>query len=479
MSLASAGAAPTAAVAGSPYAITASAATGGSFSAGNYTISYVDGALGVSPAPLGIAANSATRLYGDANPAFSATYTGFQNGETTAALTGALAFTTPAIPSSNVGNYALIPSGQSSTNYTITYVNGALGVIPAPLMVTAEAKNKVYGTSDPALTFSVAGLVNNPALGVADTAGSVLSGALARASGETVLGGPYAISQGTLAAHSNYTLSSFTGSTLAITPAPLAVAANAQSKVYGTSDPALTFGVTGLVNNPALGVTDTAATVLSGALTRASGETVLGGPYAITQGTLAANSNYLLGSFTGSTLTIRPAALNVAANPQSKLFGTRDPALTFSVAGLVNNPALGIADTAGSVLSGALARVPGESALGGPYAISRGSLAANSNYILGFTPSHLVITGAAAEPVLGFNAGQVIFAGVINNEFYYRPGNFWHISLNPNNADPGFDVMRGTNDLSSRAGARSQSCDSVFGGGFCETWSFPQQVERP
>ncbi|MHB8166506.1 MAG: MBG domain-containing protein, partial [Sulfuricella sp.] len=478
VNLASAGAAASAGVAGSPYVITASAATGGTFNAGNYTISYVDGTLGVIRAPLGIAANSATRLYGDANPAFSATYTGFQNGETAAALSGTLALATPAIPASNVGNYAITPSGQSSPNYTITYVNGALGVTRVPLIVTADAKSKVYGTSDPALTFGATGLVNNPILGVADTAATVLSGALTRVPGEAVLGGPYAITQGTLAANSNYTLSGFTGNTLTITPAALNVAANPQSKVYGTSDPALTFGATGLVNNPALGIADTAGTVLSGALTRVPGETVPGSPYAITQGTLAANSNYILSSFTGNGLTITPAALNVAANPQSKLFGTSDPALTFSVTGLVNNPALGIADTAGSVLSGALTRVPGESALGGPYAITQGGLAANSNYTLGFTPNNLTITGAAAAPVLGFNAGQIIFTGIINNDPYHRPGNFWHISLNYNNADPGFDVMRGTIDLNSRSSRSLNSCGSVFGGGFCETWEFPQQFEK-
>jgi hypothetical protein len=231
------------------------------------------------------------------------------------------------------------------------------------------------------------------------------------------------------------------------------------------------------VNNPALGIADTKDSVLSGALTRLGGETVPGGPYAITQGSLLANSNYTLG-FTGNALAITPAPLNVAANSQSKLFGTSDPALTFGVTGLVINPALGIADTAGSVLSGVLTRVPGESALGGPYAITQGSLLANSNYTLGFTPNSLIIIGAASEAYLGFNAGQVIFAGVINNEFYYRPGNFWHISLNPNNADPGFDVMRGTSDLNYRLNRSLNSCDSVSGGGFCETWSFPQQFDK-
>ncbi|MCK9364824.1 MAG: hypothetical protein M0P74_14650, partial [Syntrophales bacterium] len=480
VSLASLGAVATAGVADSPYDITASAATGGTFNAGNYTISYVDGALGVTPAPLGIAANSATRLYGDANPAFSATYTGFQNGETTAALTGALALATPAVAASNVGDYAIIPSGQSSMNYTINYVDGILGVTPVVLLVAADAQSKTYGTSDPVLTFGITGLVNNPALGIVDTAGTVLSGELTRVGGETVPGGPYAISKGTLTAtNSNYTLSSFTGNNLTITPAPLTVAADAQSKTYGTSDPALTFGTTGLVNNPALGIADTVDSVLSGALMRGSGETVLGGPYAITQGTLAANnSNYTLSSFTGSTLAITPAPLNVAANPQSKLFGAADPVLTFGATGPVNNPALGIADTADSVLSGALTRVPGESALGGPYAITQGSLAANSNYILGFTPNNLIITGAAAEPILGFNAGQIIFTGIINNDYFHRPGNFWHISLNYNNADPGFDVMRGTNDLNSRSSRGLNSCDSVSGGGYCETWSFPEQREK-
>ncbi|MDO8291836.1 MAG: MBG domain-containing protein, partial [Gallionella sp.] len=267
----------------------------------------------------------------------------------------------------------------------------------------------------------------------------------------------------------NYSLTPHATQAATITPRALTIVADALSKVYGATDPALTY----VANGFQLG--DSAGTVLSGALSRATGENV--GNYAIGKNTLASNTNYTV-AYTGNNLAITPAPLNVAANSQSKLFGTSDPALTFSVTGLVNNPTLGIADTAGTVLSGALTRAPGESALGGPYAITQGNLAANSNYSLGFTPNNLIITGAAAEPVLGFNADQVVFAGVINNEFYYRPGNFWHISLNPNDADPGFDVMRGTSDSGSRLSRSLNSCDSVSGGGFCETWSFPQQREK-
>src|SRR5262249_57040357 len=131
-------------------------------------------------------------------------------------------------------------------------------------------------------------------------------------------------SQGSLSADSNYTLS-FTGNSLSITPATLTVTANAQSKVYGAEDPALTYTVSGLQ------FSDTEAQVLSGLLARASGENV--GTYDISQGGLSADSNYTL-SFTGSELTITPATLTVTANAQSKVYGQSDPTLTYPVSGL-------------------------------------------------------------------------------------------------------------------------------------------------
>jgi filamentous hemagglutinin family protein len=60
--LASVGAVATASVAGSPYNITASAATGGSFNAGNYTISYVDGTLTINSANLTPVENTPAQL---------------------------------------------------------------------------------------------------------------------------------------------------------------------------------------------------------------------------------------------------------------------------------------------------------------------------------------------------------------------------------------------------------------------------------
>ena len=181
--------------------------------------------------------------------------------------------------------------------------------------------------------------------------------------------------------------------TLTISAATLAVTADAQTKVYGASDPALTYQVvSGLQGS------DTAASVLSGALIRASGETVAGAPYAITQGTLAANSNYTV-AFTANTLTITPATLTIAAAPATKTYGAADPALTYTVAGLVPT------DSAGAVLSGTLSRVAGEQVALSPLAILQGTLAANSNYTITYIGAALTITQATATISVSGYAG--------------------------------------------------------------------------
>src|SRR4029077_6270786 len=64
-------------------------------------------------------ANSASRSYGAANPAFTGTVTGFTGTDTQAnSTTGSLAFTSPATTTSNVGSYAINGSGLSSSKYT-------------------------------------------------------------------------------------------------------------------------------------------------------------------------------------------------------------------------------------------------------------------------------------------------------------------------------------------------------------------------
>ena len=101
-------------------------------SGNNYAITYTPSAATgvITAASLSITANNASRSFGTANPPFSASYAGFAGADTPLALTGTISFSTPATIVSPIGAYVIIPSGQTSTNYAISYFNGALTVVP-------------------------------------------------------------------------------------------------------------------------------------------------------------------------------------------------------------------------------------------------------------------------------------------------------------------------------------------------------------
>ena len=102
----------------------------------------------------------------------------------------------------NVGTYS-VTATSTDANYTGSKtVNFA--ITPQPTTVTAAAKTKGYGSSDPTLTYASSGLLGTDAF----------TGTLTRVTGEAV--GSYNILIGTLSAGSNYSIS-YVGSSLAIT----------------------------------------------------------------------------------------------------------------------------------------------------------------------------------------------------------------------------------------------------------------------
>ncbi len=132
-----------------------------SFSAqGSFTASSATGTLTVTPAALTITAYNASRAYGTANPAFSATDSGFVNGDTAASLSGTLVCNTAATASSPVGTYPITCSGQSAANYSITYLPGQLAVTPGVLTITATNLSKNFDAANPTLTWTASGFVN-------------------------------------------------------------------------------------------------------------------------------------------------------------------------------------------------------------------------------------------------------------------------------------------------------------------------------
>ena len=135
MTLTSAGTAATAGVTGSPYAITASNATGGTFNAANYAITYAGGQLTVDPAALTVTASNATKTYGQVASLTAFTPSGLQNAETIGAVTLTSAGTAAAAGVSG-SPYAINASNATggtfnAANYAITYARGQLTVMPA------------------------------------------------------------------------------------------------------------------------------------------------------------------------------------------------------------------------------------------------------------------------------------------------------------------------------------------------------------
>jgi hypothetical protein len=89
------------------------------------------GTIVIMKASLTITANGAVYLQSGTFPTLTVSYSGFVDGQTTSVLTGTLKITTTAAPSSPLGNYPIVPSGLSSNNYAITYVDGTLAVLPS------------------------------------------------------------------------------------------------------------------------------------------------------------------------------------------------------------------------------------------------------------------------------------------------------------------------------------------------------------
>ena len=86
----------------------------------------------VSTTPLVITADNKSKIYGEANPILTASYTGFVNGDGPETLTVQPVITTTALTTSPVGQYPITVNGAESPNYSITYYAGILTINPVP-----------------------------------------------------------------------------------------------------------------------------------------------------------------------------------------------------------------------------------------------------------------------------------------------------------------------------------------------------------
>ncbi|MBI2529429.1 MAG: DUF11 domain-containing protein [Candidatus Rokubacteria bacterium] len=176
---------------------------------------------------------------------------------------------------------------------------------------------------------------------------------------------------------SNYGLSSPTATTAAsITPRPAAVTSDPASKMYGAADPLLTGTLSGFL----------AGDVVTAAYSRAAGETVPGGPYAISAALSAAPGvlgNYAI-TYTTAAFTIIPAPAAVTPDPASKVEGMPDPAFAGTLSGFLP----------GDAVTAAYSRAPGEAAGSYPISATLAPASVLGNYVITSNPAAFTIIAA-------------------------------------------------------------------------------------
>ena len=405
-----AGAAGTATVAGSPYAIVASNAMGTGLS--NYNISYHDGQLTVNAIALDITANNQSKNYADTVAFTGSEFTvgagQLKNSDsvTSVTLTSAGAAMTAIVAGSP---YTITPSaaiGSGVGNYTIAYHDGSLTVNAIALDITANNRTKTYGD---AVTFAGteftigAGQLKN-----SDAVTSVTLISTGTAMTATVAGSPYAITPSVAVGSGlgNYMISYHNaGIGLAVNLRGLDITADNRTKTYGAT---VTFGgaefTTGagqLVN----GNTVTSVTLTSTGAAATATVTAPGPNYPIvpTAAIGTGLTNYAV-NYVNGNLHINPASLTIMASTQSKIFGvtytpdTTPLSVDFTVAGTLYN-----GDTVTSIMLMCPGYAAGATVAGSPYTVTPSAavfspVVASGNYTVAyvngtFTVNVWTITG--------------------------------------------------------------------------------------
>jgi hypothetical protein len=305
--------------------------TQGTLSAGtNYEITFVGGIMEITARPVTLSATNASKVYGETDPLLTVELAQglLISGD---AITG--------IPAreagENVGEYDILQGTIAiSDNYSITFVPGVFTITPASLTIMANAVGKVYGEVDPEITYSI----SSGQLFFTDA----ITGTLSREAGETP--GNYPITQGTLTAGDNYTIS-FTTAFFGITTKELTLGGTftvADREYDGTTEAGI------ITNNLVLnGIVGTDVVTLANVLAAfanagPAADIVVGIISADLAG--AASDNYVL-SLTGAptaTASITPLTytLTVVITPENS--GTVTGAGTFAegaVASLEATPA--------------------------------------------------------------------------------------------------------------------------------------------
>ena len=196
----------------------------------------------ITPAPLSLTVNNATREYGNPNPEFSSVITGFVEGENAENQNMTVDYTCDADRQSNVGNYRILAS-VNAPNYEVTYHYGTLAVTKAPLTLKVKNTSRLYGDENPQFELIYTGLRNNETSPTWTQAIKVATTATKKSHCGVY---PITISGGV---SQNYTVSEYTNGELTVSKRPLTVRALDYERSYGEANPTFKIAYDGFVNS--------------------------------------------------------------------------------------------------------------------------------------------------------------------------------------------------------------------------------------
>ena len=276
----------------------------------------------IKPLNLTAKVDNVSREYGEENPTFTCSYTGFVNGENEAVIVTDPIVSTTATKTSDVGEYSITASGGSAKNYTIVYEPGTLTITKAPLTAKVNNETRQYGHNNPAFTISYTGLKNGEKVPKWEKALKIETSAT-----KTSDVGTYDVTA--TGTPTNYSLSAIDKGILTITQAPLTINAENATRKYFEADPSFTYFCIGFLNDDNVDVLSKAPSFSTDA-TKTSNV----GTYSITPSGAEAK-NYAM-SYKQGVLTITKRQLKATSNC-SRFYGEENPLLPIEYDGFVNS----------------------------------------------------------------------------------------------------------------------------------------------
>ena len=266
--------------------------------------------------PLTAHVANTTKVYGDANPEFNITYSGFRDGDSEVGFSVPASISTIVDNSSKVGKYDIVASGAVSDKYEISYIPGTLTITKAPLSISAGNYTKKQGDAMPVFKASYAGFKN-----AEDESVLTKQPVFSCEANEASAPAEYAVTISGADAE-NYEISYEQGHLTVVEADAIVVRAKSYSRQYGDENPVFEFDTEGAA------LDGTPEIVCSAVANSPVGFYTI----EVKQGSI---KNYNV-HFESGTLTITKAPLSISAGSYTKKQGDAMPVFKASYAGFKN-----------------------------------------------------------------------------------------------------------------------------------------------